>query len=50
MASLDTKLNKQGTAGKKKHVTVMVPQKHERISSLKVVKTMERSWLHTALN
>jgi hypothetical protein len=31
MASKDTKMSKQGTAGKRKHVTLMIPQEFEII-------------------
>jgi hypothetical protein len=34
MASEDPKLSKQGTADKKKHVTLMIPQKPEIIRRL----------------
>jgi hypothetical protein len=34
MASKDPKMSRQGTAGKKKHVTLMIPQKLEIIRRL----------------
>jgi hypothetical protein len=38
MASKDPKMSKQGTAGKRKPVTLMIPQKLEIIRRLEVAK------------
>jgi hypothetical protein len=39
MASEDPNLNKQGTAGRRQHVTLMIPQKLEIISRLESGKS-----------
>jgi hypothetical protein len=39
MASKDQKMSKQGTAGKRKHMTSMIPQELERIRRLEELKT-----------
>jgi hypothetical protein len=49
MASKDPKINKQGTAGKRKHVTVTVPQKLVIIGGLEMAKAKVWLWHHTTL-
>jgi hypothetical protein len=50
MASKDPKVSKQGTAGKRKHVNLMIPQNLKIITVLKLVKAAVWLWLHTALD
>jgi hypothetical protein len=40
-------MSKQGTAGKRKHVTLMIPQKCQIIARLESGKAKKRLWLHT---
>jgi hypothetical protein len=44
MASKDPKVSKQGTAGKKKHVTLLIPQKLEIIGRLESGKSQLRRY------
>lgn len=43
-------MSKQGTAGKSKHVIVMIPQKLEIIRRLESGEAEVRLWLHTTLD
>jgi hypothetical protein len=45
MASEVPKMDKQGTGGKRKHVSLMISQKFE-IGGLKVAKARVWSWIH----
>ena len=47
VASKNPKMSKQGTACKRKHVTLTIPKKPEIIRKLQSGKTEERLWLHT---
>jgi len=49
MASENPDVSNQGTAGKRKHVTLMVPQKLEISRSLECGEDHGRLWLHTTL-
>ena len=49
MASKDPKMSKQGTAGKKKHATLIVPQKLIIVRGLKVAQAEVWLWFHTVL-
>jgi hypothetical protein len=50
MASKDTKMSKQHTAAKRKHVTLIIPQKLEMIRRLESGETKVLSWLHTTFD
>jgi len=50
MASYNTKMSIQGTAGNRKHVILIFPQEHEIIRKLESVKGNERLWLSTSMN
>jgi len=39
MASKDPKMSKQGTSGKRKHVTLMIPEKLKKIRMLETGKS-----------
>ena len=49
MASEETKVSKQGIAGKRQHV-ILTPHKLEILQCLQLVKTEERLWLYTTLD
>jgi hypothetical protein len=49
MTSKDLKLMKQNAAGKRKCITLTVPQNLEMAGGLKVVKAAAWLWQHTAL-
>jgi hypothetical protein len=50
MASKYPQIRKHGTAGKWKHVALLIPQKLETIRSLKAKKATVWLWLHTRLD
>jgi hypothetical protein len=50
MAFKDLKKSKQGTFGKRNHITLMIPQKVEIIRKLKEAKTEVWLWLHKTLD
>jgi hypothetical protein len=50
MISEVPKMSKQGTAGKRKHATLMIPQKLEISRSMQLVEAKERLWLHTTVD
>jgi len=49
MAAKDPRMNKQGTAGKRKHATLTVPEKLIIVRGLKVAQAEVWLWLHTML-
>jgi len=50
MAAKDPRMNKEGTAGKRKHATVTVPQKLVIVRGLKVTQAEVWLWLRTMLD
>jgi hypothetical protein len=50
MAAKYPRMNKEGTAGKRKHATVTVPQKLVIVRGLKVAQAEVWLWLHTMLD